>query len=57
MPEAIRIPLRRRDGSIHAHALIDDCDREQADYRWYRLATGYVVRMIQRKRLKRMFYR
>lgn len=40
----IRIPLRRRDGSVRAYALIDDCDAHLAEFRWSRTGGGYVTR-------------
>lgn len=41
----IEIPLRRRDGTIRAHALIDDEDHQWAQHKWY-LANGYARRDI-----------
>lgn len=39
----IRIPLRRRDGTVHAYALVDDQDAHLLDTRWsMRNEGGYV---------------
>jgi hypothetical protein len=40
----IRIPLRARDGSIRAHALVDDEDAAIADERWHLHPGGYAAR-------------
>lgn len=38
------IPLRRRDGSVKAWALVDSDDWPKVkDFRWYQAAIGYVV--------------
>jgi hypothetical protein len=51
MPEAtdrpLPIPLRRRDGTIRAYALIDREDAHLAVYRWH-FKTGYAVRDLRR---------
>lgn len=40
-----RLALRRRDGSICAHAIVDDADFEWASrWRWCLATIGYVVR-------------
>jgi len=40
-----RIPLRRRDGTVRAYALVDDADLSLvAPYRWYLSHGGYAVR-------------
>ena len=56
MQEAIQIPLRRRDGAVCAYAMVDQDDAAQAERRWYRLKSGYVVRVVQRNRRRRMIY-
>lgn len=33
--EVIRIPLRRKDGTVRAYALIDEDDATQAEHRWH----------------------
>lgn len=47
MPDAayIRIPLRRRDGTIKAHAIIDVEDAHLAVHRWH-LSGGYAKRSL-----------
>lgn len=40
----IAIPLRTRDGSIAAHAQVDDADEWAAALRWHLNRRGYVVR-------------
>jgi hypothetical protein len=42
------IPLRRRDGSVRAHAKIDREDAHLAAYRWCLMPLGYVVRNLPR---------
>ena|SRR5205085_3618452 len=43
-----RIPLRARDGSIRAYALIDAADAEWANrYRWSLSNAGYTVRNVK----------
>lgn len=42
----IRIPLRRRDGSLAGTALVDDEDLEVAGVRWHMSGPGYAVRSI-----------
>lgn len=45
--ESVNVPLRRRDGSIKAYALIDAVDADGVmRSRWYLSAKGYVVRSI-----------
>jgi hypothetical protein len=39
----VLIPLRARDGSIRAHATIDEQDAHLAEHRWH-LSNGYVRR-------------
>ena len=44
-----RIPLRARDGSVRAHALVDDDDFEHlAQWAWQLHAEGYVQRVQRR---------
>lgn len=43
---SVEIPLRARDGSIRAVALIDDEDAHLADHRWSLRPDGYVSRNI-----------
>lgn len=43
-PDYIRIPLRRRDGSVRAYALIDVGDAHLAEHRWCLSSDGYAVR-------------
>lgn len=45
--EYIRIPLRRRDGAIRAHALLDATDAHLAELRWCLNGQGYVIRNIK----------
>lgn len=40
----IRIPLRRRDGTVRAYALVDDQDAHLAELRWCLQPGGYVRR-------------
>ena len=40
-PDSIRIPLHARDGSIRAHAVIDECDAHFATHRWRLHSAGY----------------
>lgn len=49
MPDAayIEIPLRRRDGSIRAHAVIDVEDEHLAVYRWCMHVCGYATRHLR----------
>lgn len=42
----VRIPLRRRDGSVAAHALVDAADAHVAELRWSFDRDGYVVRKV-----------
>lgn len=46
MPEPIRLPLRRKDGTIKAHALIDPEDAHLAEHTWHLLTIGYVARTV-----------
>jgi hypothetical protein len=41
---AVTIPLRRRDGSVRAYALIDQEDAHLAEHRWCLNGKGYVIR-------------
>lgn len=47
MAEAIRIPLRRRDGTVRAYTLIDEIDAGQATHRWYLHNIGYAYRELR----------
>lgn len=53
-----QIPLRRRDGTVRAYALVDDSDFEGVSrYRWH-LANGYVARDAPRPhRVKILLHR
>jgi hypothetical protein len=42
--EVIRIPLRRRDGTVRAYTLIDPVDAGQALHRWFVHTLGYAYR-------------
>jgi hypothetical protein len=42
------IPLRRRDGTLRAHAIIDAEDAHLAEHRWHVNGNGYVVRTLPR---------
>lgn len=45
----IRLPLRARDGSVRAYALVDEQDAEQANHRWCLIGRhGYVSRQLPR---------
>ena len=46
------IPLRRQDGTLRAHAIIDAADAEQARHRWYMTANGYAARRLSAPALK-----
>jgi len=52
----VLIPLRDKDGAIVAEAIIDGVDAHLADLRWYRLASGYVVRTEWNGGMRRMVY-
>jgi len=41
----VRIPLRRRDGTVVAHALVSPEDAHLAERRWHRDNRGYARRM------------
>lgn len=43
-PDAFRIPLRRRDGTIIAHAIVDNQDAHLDHLRWCMNHGGYAVR-------------
>lgn len=45
--DVVRIPLRRRDGTIHAEALVDAVDAAFAEVRWHS-SHGYVTRNLPR---------
>ncbi len=45
--ECIRIPLRRRDGTVASYALIDRQDAQLAEFAWCLHPTGYAVRNSQ----------
>jgi hypothetical protein len=48
MEEAIEVPLRRRDGTIRAVALIDAADAERVlAHRWCLDGAGYATRNVQ----------
>jgi hypothetical protein len=52
-----RIPLRRRDGSIRAYAIVDDADyAELAQHRWHLTPYGYAARDIGGRAHKRKIY-
>ena len=40
------IPLRRRDGTLRAHAIIDAADAHLADQRWSFHNMGYAARNL-----------
>jgi len=42
----IEIPLRRRDGSLRAHAVIDAEDAHLAVHRWHLHCNGYAARTL-----------
>lgn len=46
-PTAVRIPLRRRDGTVAAYALVDQEFVGLADVRWSLSTSGYAVRRIR----------
>jgi hypothetical protein len=49
MASTAHIPLRRRDGSVRARALVDAEDYEVlSGYRWHQTNWGYVVRNVPR---------
>jgi len=50
------IPLRRRDGTIRAHAIIDESDAALAEARWCQLPSGYVTRQTTVDGVKRTLY-
>jgi hypothetical protein len=45
----IKIPLRARDGSIRAYAIIDPQDAHLADHRWCLSTWGYAVRSLPKE--------
>jgi hypothetical protein len=54
--DTVRIPLRAKDGSVRAYALIDAADVEWVNrWRWY-LTTGYAARSEVTKRQKRTIF-
>ena len=44
--EPLRIPLRARDGTVRAYALIDQEDAYLAEYRWHVGNGGYALRRV-----------
>ncbi len=50
------IPLRRRDGTICANALVDGADAALAAMRWCLLPKGYVARQTTSGGVKQTFY-
>lgn len=54
--EPIRVPLGLRAGQPTGFALIDVEDAELARLRWYRLASGYAVRVARVDGHRRMIY-
>lgn len=45
-PSVVEIPLRRRDGTVHAVAVVDEVDAPLAAERWCLSAYGYVSRRV-----------
>jgi hypothetical protein len=43
-PYGVTIPLRARDGSTRAYALVDEADADLAEHRWSLTGKGYVLR-------------
>ena len=55
--DTVRIPLRARDGSIRAYAIVDAADAEQVNrYRWC-LSHGFAVRRVGRVQGRSVFSR
>lgn len=51
------IPLRARDGSVKAHAIVDAADAEWVNqWRWCRLPNGYIARTAQGEGVQRTIY-
>lgn len=49
MAECGLIPLRRKDGSVGAYAVVDAADFASLNrYRWYRMSAGYAARSSPR---------
>src|SRR4051794_37235481 len=48
LPRVIRVPLRARDGSVRAWALLDEQDAHLAEQRWCLDGDGYAVRTVHR---------
>lgn len=47
--DAVEIPLRARDGSVRAYALVDAEDAPLSEHRWCLSAAGYAVRKLEGK--------
>lgn len=54
--EPVRIPLRRRDGTVRAYALVDEQDAGLAEHRWH-LGDRYVERNTPDSRTKIRLHR
>lgn len=46
MPPVVEIPLRGRDGSVRAVAIVDEADAHLAQHRWCLSTKGYVTRLV-----------
>lgn len=54
--QLISIPLRRNDGTIRAHVIIDACDDHFAAHTWCLSGAGYAMRTLPKSKGRRKLY-